>query len=562
MKRIWKIRRQYDAAKHLAEELKVHPVVGLLLAQRGFCEHSAAAQFIDPTFENLEEPSVFRDMPRAIEVIRLAISEQKLILIYGDYDADGITASAILYGGLKKFGARVEVYIPNRLTDGYGLNRKTLESLLKKKPGVVVAMDNGIGGAKEVCYLKENGVQVIIADHHLPKGDVPEADAVLNVCRMEANKSSANLAACGIAFKMVWALSGNLAEALSYLDLVTLGTVADLAPVLGDNRILLKEGLRSLAQSSRAGIKALIASAKISPKFLGYRDIAFGLGPRINASGRLGTPQDAFRLLTTDNLVEAVNLASMLEEGNKDRQRAEAKAFEEAVRIVEDDPAKDFQKILVVEHPDWHEGIIGIIAQRLVERYRKPAVAISLKEGQAKGSGRSLSSFSLFEHIGKCSEFLEGFGGHAQACGLLIKKENVGKFREACNQRLGDSVEEGLAQNVEIMVDTELKLHEIDLRLLHDLEKLAPFGPGNPKPLFLSRGVRLRGDLKKRGQDTLQGWITDAEGRATCEIIAFRAFERFRKSVAREQNLDIVYEPQIREYQGIATIQLGLEDWR
>ncbi len=319
-------------------------------------------------------------MEKAVGLIRGAIERKEKILVYGDYDVDGITGSAILVPALRRLGADVEAHIPHRMNEGYGLNLESLKALLVKKYKLVITVDNGISGVEQIRFLKDNGVTVIVVDHHIPKDGLPPADAII--------QGDSDLAACGLAFKLVWALLGKLDDAKEYLDLATVGTVADLAPVLGDNRILLKHGLPFLSKTKRPGLRALMDVAGISPAYLSYRDIAFGLGPRINASGRMGSPLDAFKLLTTENLLEAQNLAQILDRGNRDRQRVEAEAFEEALSRVEEDPAKDMLKIIVLEGSSWHEGVLGIVASRLVERYHKPSIVISMKNGVGKGSGR------------------------------------------------------------------------------------------------------------------------------------------------------------------------------
>ena len=383
--RNWAVHPSDDDASRVAREVKIHPVVAAILLRRGFSEPSEIFRFLNPSFESLEDPFAFRDMAKAVDRVRRAIAGKEKILIYGDYDVDGITGSAILYPVLKKMGADVEAHIPHRMNDGYGLNRAALEKLLEQKFKLVITVDNGITGADHVRFLNEKGADVIIVDHHTPKEEIPPAFAIVSA--VAGGKGDSNLAACGLAFKLAWALLGNFEDVKEYLDLVVVGTVADLATVLGDNRIILKEGLALLSKTKRPGLRALMDVARIEKNFISYRDIAFGLGPRINASGRMGSPLTAFKLLTTENVLEARNLAQVLDEGNRDRQRVEASAFEEAVERVELDPLKNTQKILVLESDSWHEGVLGIIAARLVERYRKPAIVISLKKGLVKVPG-------------------------------------------------------------------------------------------------------------------------------------------------------------------------------
>ena len=536
--------------------LDLHPVIAQLLLRRGFRSEAEIFSFLNPSMDSLEDPYAFQDMAKAVERIRQAASGKEKVLVYGDYDVDGVTASAILYPVLKQMGADVEVHIPHRMKEGYGLNRESLAAWVKKKIALVITVDNGITGVEEVRYLKNSGVDVILVDHHVPKGEVPPADAIISAA-VNDKKGDPNLAACGLAFKLVWALLGGLEKAKEYLDLVTVGTVADLAPVLGDNRILLRHGLSSVAKSKKAGLRALMDAAGIHPSFLSYRDLAFGLGPRINASGRMGSPLNAFKLLITDNPLEARNLAMILEDGNRERQRVEAQAYQEAVHYVETRLKPEHRRVLVVESEDWHEGVLGIVAARLVERFGRPSIVIALKADKGKGSGRSLPSFPLFDMVLPCEDLLERFGGHSQACGLTIRAERIQEFRERLN-RLASGFQEEKAE----ISEAEIAPQELNLRLVKDLDRLAPFGPGNPHPRFLTRKMQWRGDVKKRGKDTLQGWMTDESGKLTCEVIGFRCYEKWQRgTVVKNGPVDIVYRPALRNFNGIETLQLELESW-
>ena len=559
MARQWVVHPAPGEAARVAADLKIHPAVATILLRRGLQSSPEIFNFLNPSLDSLESPFVFTDMQRAVDRVRLAVSRGEKILVYGDYDVDGITGSSILCPILQKMGAHAETHIPHRMNEGYGLNRESLEILIQKnKYGLVITVDNGITGVDQIRFLTERGVDVIIVDHHTPKEEVPKAFAIL-CANVGEQKGDPNLAACGLAFKFGWALLGDFKKVEEYLDLVTVGTVADLAPVTGDNRILLKYGLSVLAKTKRPGLRALMDVARISSGNVSYRDIAFGLGPRINAAGRMGSPLNAYKLLTTQDETEAKNLAKLLDDGNRDRQRVEAAAFQEAAERVEREFLGPEQKVLVLESPDWHEGVLGIVAARLVERYHKPAVVIALKEKSGKGSGRSVPSLSLFDSVLQCEDLLDNFGGHAQACGLAIQKENVPLFRKKLNETV--SRMEASERTPELPIDAELPFGELDAKFLRDLEKIAPFGPGNKKPLFLSRGVQVRGGVKRRGKDTMRCWMTHAESRTTCEVVGFRMFERW--SAAKQGGAyDIVHQPGLVDFKGIISIQLELEDWR
>ncbi len=557
----WRVHPALEEAAPLASQLKIHPLVASILMRRGLRSAADIKRFLDPSLTDLEDPFAFSDMRIAVECIRKAIAEKKKILVYGDYDVDGVTASAILYPVLRSMGADVEIHLPHRIREGYGLNLASLEVWVERGVSLVITVDNGITSLSAVQFLKEKGLGVILVDHHLPKDEVPPADAILSGA-LPGRGGDASLAACGLAFKLVCALLGDFEKAKPYLDLVTLGTIADLAPVEGENRILLKWGLPVLARSKRPGIRALMNIASIHPEYVSYRDIAFGLGPRINAAGRMGSAMQAFKLLTTDNDLEARNLAQILEAGNRERQRAEAEAYRQAAQFVEEKLTKEERHILIVESGDWHEGVLGIVASRLVERFQRPAIVIAMREdGTGKGSGRSLPHFSIFHHVHQCEELLEAFGGHAQACGLTIRRENLNEFRCRLNalaaQTLADSKEGG-----DLWLEGELRPAQLETAFVRDLEKLAPFGPGNARPLFVSRAMHVRGDVKKRGKDTLQCWMSDAEEKVSCEVVGFRSYERWQTQTQKKREFDIVYQPTLRNFNGITSITLELESWR
>lgn len=556
---IWRVHPVTDEAHRIAKHSQVHPIVASILTRRGLSSAEDVQKFLDPRLEHLESPYVFQDMPKAVARIKSAIQKSEKILIFGDYDVDGVTASAVLYPVLRSMGADVHVHIPHRLHEGYGLNRASIEPWVSKSIGLVITVDNGITGVEAVKFLNSQHIDVIIVDHHVPKDEVPPAYAFIS-SSVGDQKGDPNLAACGLAFKLAWALMGELEKVLPYLDIVTLGTIADLAPVQGDNRILLKHGLNYLARTQRVGLKALMQEARIKPQYIGYRDIAFGLGPRINASGRMGSPLNAFKLLTTDNPIEARNLAQLLEEGNRDRQQVEASAYLAAAKQVEVDTSFLDDPVLVVHSAEWHEGVLGIVASRLVEQFKKPAIVISTRSGDGKGSGRSLPGFSIFKNVLECEGLLTKFGGHTQACGLSIQSENIGPFRKALNQ-VARRLLSGTAMDEDIWIDADIKAADLSGALLKDLERLEPFGPGHAKPLFMTRQMKVRGDVKKRGKDTLQCWMTDAEDKVTCEVIGFRSYERWLANDNHKKLFDIIYQPTLQNFNGIQSITLQLDSW-
>ncbi len=553
-RREWVVSPLDPAVREIARELDIHWALAQILFQRGLQSPELAQKFLSPSFDALKDPFSYEHMTEAVRRIRGAIQEKQKILIYGDYDVDGVTGSAILYPVLKNLGADVEAHIPHRIEEGYGLNLEVLKRLVKKKFSLVITVDNGITGVEAVRFLNENGVDTIIVDHHTPKETLPPAFAIIRGDLKE------DLAACALSFKLAWALAGDLESVREYLDLVVIGTVADMAPVVGENRAILVHGLLVLRQSQRVGLKALAAVSRLpSMATISYKDIAFILAPRINASGRMGSPEHTFKLLTTTNALEAQNLAQILEDANRDRQRCESEAFAQAVEQVEADSFAASDTVLVLAHPDWHEGVIGILASRLVERYHKPAIVISFKGEVAKGSGRSAPDFALFQAIEPCEDLLVSFGGHAQACGLTIRRENIPLFRKKVNE----IAQSFLAQKAApfLPIDCELGLQDIDFKFLQDLERLGPFGPGHTRPRFLTRWIKFKKPPVKRGTNTLHAWVSDERGERMVEMIAFRMFDRWQSDDA-PQLLDVVHQPTLNQFRGIRSIKLELEDFR
>lgn len=557
MKSGWVLRQADARAERLSQELGVHPLLGALLVSRGLETAETARAFLEPSLDGLESPYAFRGMRSAVDRIRKAVASKEKILVYGDYDVDGVTGSAVLYPVLKSLGADAEIHIPHRMKDGYGLSRASLERLFDLKFSLLVTVDNGISAVDEIDFLNEKEIDTVIVDHHLPKERKPAACAIVSIAGGH-ERGDSPLAACGVAWKLAWALTDSLEAVRPLLDLVAMGTLADIAPVTGDNRILLRFGLEELRRTRRPGLSALMDVAGIDRRFIGARDIAFGLAPRINASGRMGSPLTAFKLLTTESRDEARNLAQVLDEGNRDRQKVEDGMFREAARIVERDPEWSRERVLVVSSKEWHEGVMGIVAARLCERFHRPAVVIAERDGVGKGSGRTVPGVSIHGLVSRCESMLTSFGGHDQACGLTIPAARIAEFRSALAKAARETENAAAARTVEI--EAELSTRDLTADFVKSLERLEPYGPGNARPVFLTRGLRLKSAVQKRGRDTLAGWVTDAEGKAVCELVGFRCYERFNKETPKAA-WDFAYKPAARTHAGITSIQLELVDW-
>lgn len=547
-------------AESLAKNLHLSPVTVKVLFNRGFQTEDQINAFLNSSLDDLIDPFRFKAMEKVVARIRQAIEKKEKILVYGDYDVDGITGSAILTPILKTLGADVEAFIPDRTRDGYGLNGESLRRLLKNKYKLVITVDNGITGVEAVDFLNEKKVDCIIIDHHQPGALLPKAYAILSAVTPDSGYPDDSLAACGLAFKLGWALLGGLKEAKSYLDLVALGTVADMAPVVGENRILIREGLSVLSSSNRPGIQALKTVAGILQRKLDYSSVGFMLGPRINATGRLGSPESAFKLLVTQNAVEAQNLAKFLNEENQRRQTMEREILHQAIEKVERDTHFGKTAVLVLDDEGWHQGVNGIIASRLMERYYRPCIVIAVREGIGKGSGRSIPNFALLDSVRECQDLLENFGGHHQALGLTIQKEKISEFREKINAHAASRL--GPDQLIpRLFIDECIPLKQWTSVLLDELERVGPFGPGNPKPIFLSEGLKIKGKIKSLGKETISFWVSDPQGQRIACAFGFRMAHRLG-SIGPSSGIDLVYSPSWKEFGGIESLELRLEDFR
>lgn len=462
-----------------------------VLAARGYTRADRVKELLDPEVA-LSDPFLLQDMDKAVARIRQAIEEEEPIVIYGDYDVDGISATAILYECLTSLGAHVRCKLPTR-GSGYGLTRQALESLRQKGFGLVVTVDNGISALEEAAYARELGLDLVITDHHLPGEALPEAVAVVDPKRSDDESPFKDLCGAGVAFKLCAALEGcDPAELLEmYGELVALGTVADVMPLVGENRTLVREGLALLQDTTRPGLQALLESGGYAGRPVTTDTVSYGLAPRLNAAGRMNNAAVALKLLLCGDEEQATGIAARLAEINAERQQTEQETFAAACRTLEADPARLRDRVLVVAGEDWHPGVIGIVAARLMERYNRPAIVISLHEGEGRGSGRAPDTFDLHGALADCADDLLRFGGHAAAAGLEIEEEKLPAFRQAINAwaarhtaRIGPA---------ELPLDAVAELRELSLENVRDLGRLAPFGRENPTPVLLVRDVLIDG---------------------------------------------------------------------
>lgn len=542
----------------LSKALGVSPFFAQLLLNREIKTPEVAQDFLFGSMDSCHDPFLMKDMEKGVNRIHKAIEKQEKILIYGDYDVDGVTSTALLADVLKKLGANCETFIPNRLEDGYGMNVRAVAKARERGVNLIITVDCGINSVKEVECANSYGIDVIITDHHEVKDDErPPAFATIDPHQPECAYPFNFLAGVGVAYKLARALAkGNEGLADKHLDLVALGTIADIAPLNGENRILTKNGLKQLQRTDKPGLRALMDVARVEPENLTCRSIGFGLAPRINAMGRVGSANIALELLLTTDEEKAVEMARTLDAENKNRQAIEKGILQSALARVRDEIDLDETEIIVMADDDWHPGVIGIVASRITEEFSRPCILIALDGDKGKGSGRSVSGFDLFGAINMASEHLMDFGGHEQACGVKIERDNVEAFSKQLNAVAKEhTVEEGEITS-ELKVDMQLPFSHLGVKLINELSMLMPHGPSNSEPVFSTNGIKVKNNPRDIGRSGFK--FLGTCGNMTCEAITFR-----KNSVTRPKPGDVInlaYTPSINNWAGIDSIQLNIKD--
>ena len=501
MQKTWRILSpDSEQVSALANSLSCHPATAAVLINRGIHSPDHARAFLEPSLADVRSPFLMKDIDLAVERIILAVRRSEKVLIFGDYDVDGITATALLHEFLEYLDADVGCYIPDRLTEGYGLTWHHIEErAVPGGVGLIITVDCGVSSFEAVNAASRAGIDVIITDHHEPPTLMPEAVAVLNPKRPDCPSGFSWLAGVGVVFNLILALRKRLRDEgfwndrpepnlKAACDLVALGTVGDMVPLVAENRIYVKAGLDVLVSNPRPGIKALLDVCRMTNRPFNSRDLAFKLAPRLNAAGRLRHASTALRLLTTSNMETARTIAKELNRQNAARQKIEKDILLEIIQRLEDKPALLEHRALVLDQIGWHRGVIGIVASKLVDRYNRPAVVIAVADGVGKGSARSPDGFDLFEGLKECAQHLEKFGGHKAAAGLTLKAENIPSFRKDFERTV---CRETRPQDFvpELVIDSEIPASAVSAEMANQLEGLAPFGRGNPEPLFVLSGV-------------------------------------------------------------------------
>lgn len=541
----------------LAEAVGVTPMFAKLLWRRGIKSVEEAQRFLYPARNGFYDPYLMKDMDKAVSRIRRAIEAGEKVMIYGDYDADGATSTALLYQALQELQADVEFYIPDRFSEGYGLNGPAILEAKEKGFDLVITVDNGISAVEQVRLANEVGLDLIVTDHHTPPDVLPDAYAILNPKQPGCDYPDKMLAGVGVVFKLVQALFERVPD--EYLDLAALGTVADLAPLVDENRLITMFGLEKMNMEPCLGIKALIEVAGLTEKQITAGHIGFSFGPRINASGRLDSATYAVDLLTAKDPVQAGELADFLENRNKERQEISEQIFNEAVELIEANPQWLEGRVLVVPKQGWNEGVIGIVASRLVEKYYRPTLMLALNEEKAKSSARSIHGFDLYDALTRCADLLEHYGGHKMAAGFSILPEKIDELRERINA-VADEVltEEDMIPKVDI--DAEVDLQALTLQQVEQLQRLAPFGFGNPSPRFALHALDID-QARAVGKDASHLQLRVKSGTKQLSCIAFRRSED-QARIEQVNSIDLVGELAINEWNGRRDIQMVLGDWR
>ncbi len=560
-KMIWKQpEANLRVQKILIDGLSVSPYFAQILINRGIRTVDDARDFLFGDISSCHDPYSLKDMDLAVKRVREAISAGEKILVYGDYDVDGVTSTALLSETLRELGARYESFIPNRIDDGYGLNEDAVN--LAKKDGVslIVTVDCGVNSFAEVDLARDLGIDVVITDHHEIRGNIlPAAKAVVDPKREDCGYAFKDLAGVGIAYKLARALMSEESwKADEHLDLVALGTIADVAPLNGENRILAKAGLEKLRVTARPGIKALSNISGIEQRDLTCRNIAFALAPRINAMGRVGSADLSLELFTTKDTSRAAELASALDRENRNRQAIEKDILKSAIEKARSDVDLDKDKVIVLADGSWHPGVIGIVASRISEEFLRPAILISLNGDEGKGSGRAGNGFNLFKAVSGADEHLLSFGGHEAACGIRIKRDSVDDFREKLNSVAEECFSGGEESVREISVDAEMPLSSLGVKLIKEIGLLMPYGQGNPEPVLAARKLVVKNRPREIGKSGVKFLVTD--GRISAEAITFRKNFFYRPS--QGESVDLAYTPSINSYNGVESLQLNIRDIR
>lgn len=560
----WTIKAKPEEEKinYLANVLGVSPLISLLLLQRGVIDYEQAKEFFRPTLSDLHDPFLMKDMDKAVKRINKAIDEKENIMVYGDYDVDGTTAVSLVSSYLLRHYPNIATYIPDRYKEGYGISLKGIDYAHDNECSLIIALDCGIKAVEQVNYAKDKGIDFIICDHHRPGKELPGAIAVLDPKREDDTYPYKELCGCGIGFKLIQAIGSLFGESLEdqipYLDLVAVAIAADIVPINGENRVLAYYGLKVINEAPRPGIQAIIQHLNKSE--LSVSDIVFIIAPRINAAGRIKHGVHAVELLTEHDVNRVNNIAAEIEEYNTERKDLDQRITEEALEQIHRNKEED-RYTSVVFKDDWHKGVIGIVASRLMETYYRPTLVFTKSGNKLAASARSVRGFDVYNALEGCSDYLEQFGGHKYAAGLTMLEEQYNTFKEHFEKLVAETIDpEDLTREVE--VDSEIRLSDITPRLLRILKQFAPFGPGNRASVFIAHKVKDSGFARTVGSDSKHLKLSITQGGCTpLNAIGFGLGHKLEK-VKNGQSFDVVFSIEENEWNGNKTIQLKLKDLR
>jgi len=563
------------AIERLADELRTSPVVAQLLLNRGVTSAADGRRFLDSPLAGLHKPESLPGVPEAVELLYRAVEEKKPICVYGDYDADGVTGTAILLGLFQQLGVPAEFHIPHRIEDGYGLNVQALRELAAKGVKVVVTVDCGIASLAEADEAKALGIDLVVTDHHEMKDRLPAAAVCVHPRLPGTNYPFGGLSGAGVAFKLAWALAVRHCGSekvtdrlrnylLDALCLATLGLVADVVPLHDENRILVRHGLNRLREKPPLGLQALIESAKIAPNGpIRAEDIGFKLAPRLNAAGRLGCARLVVEMLTTSNPAKAREVADYLESQNGQRQAVERKMVAQAKEML-DGQELDGVSAVVLGHADWHPGVIGIVAGRMVEYLGRPVVLFALRDGVevVTGSGRSIPGFELHKALKACDDLLVGHGGHAMAAGARLRPADLDAFRARFQGYAAQHFPTGGPPAPRLQLDAEVPLSALTWGLLRDLDRLEPYGAENAKPRFLAGGLEIVGDPRRIGQEERHLSFRVKQNGTAMRVVAWGMGSRLDELMSADRRVCLAFTPTVNEWQGNRSIELVASDFQ
>ena len=558
MKKKWEcFKTDIEKRDIFAKENNLSTLLATILLNKNITDKKELDKFLNPKRNDFYDPFLMPDMEIAVDRIIEAINNNEKVIIYGDYDVDGITSITVLKKFLEDRGLKVHEYIPNRLNEGYGLNKKAIQAIADKEYKLMITVDCGISAIEEVEFAVELGMDVIVTDHHEPVETLPKALAVVDAKRKDNKYPFNQLAGVGVVFKLIQAISIKLEldekEYLKYLDIVCIGTISDIVPLVSENRVITKLGLKLVVQTKNIGLRTLLET--IGYKNIDSTAISFGVAPRINACGRMGHQEEALNLFLTEDLESAHKICERLNEFNKIRQETEKNIFSEVVEMIEE--SKENQPVIILGKENWHHGVIGIVASKITEQYFKPSILICFEGEEGKGSGRSIPGFDLHEALSKCDQYLSKFGGHEMAVGVSLNKDNFNKFKDQFEEyALNSKIEEIVPI---LNIDNEITAKDISIEAIKELEKLEPFGEGNKRPIFLYKNLKIVAIRALTEGKHLK--LTLKDDNFLIEVIGFNLGYLVNEYLIGDK-VDVVGTLEINNFNGNENIQINLKDIR